>query len=658
MKKLLAALLALWLCAVPALAEAPEETVGAPAEEAAAELDAFELGGPEPEAVDATVEAAPEPEAPGYTAENGAYGVDLSSRGYGTLNPFTGAGLKGTSMWYCWGRAYEKCGVRLGWEDIWQDAPGDWYARAAERAEAGGADFAVGDAPGADAIAVYGDRVVFIEALTGDVACITECEPEAGAQAYNEREIDLAATPPLGYIYLRFSVEAGQCGDGVTWTLNNDGTLEITGQGPMWDYTDSPWRGAAVERVTVGEGVTVIGAGAFMGVQMKSVTLPGSVTRLGTRAFKDCARLKRAMLPEGLTTIPELAFGNCWQLDRVDLPASLVTIEQDAFWRSALSELEFPEGLERIGAGAFARTALTALRLPASLTALDPRAFEECYGIAHIDVAEGSAAYMAVDDALYTRDGEALIYCAPAREGRFTVAPGTRIIGKNAFGCSALSEILLPEGLEIIADDAFDHARYLSALDLPASLVNIGTSELDAGGLTVRAVYGTEGHAFCRREDARHRPGGVVTDYLLTAGALSGEAALNLGERLMLTGASGCASSQPEVASVTGDGLIAALSAGTAEISFDGGTLTVAVSDPFTPTRIDIEQPDGTLLPMDSTLALDVTFTPDTAACAIQWHSSDTTVATVDGRGVVNPVGEGGTLITAVAGGLSDAVWI
>ena len=510
-----------------------------------------------------------------------------------------------------------------------------------------------GDAPRPDAIAIYADRVVFIEQLIGDTAYITECEIEAGAQAYNERKIDLSAQPPLGYIYLRFGVSSGQCGDAVSWELTNEGLLRIYGEGPMWDYVDSPWVGKAVDRVDVSEGVTAIGAGAFTGVQIKSVTIADTVTGMGPRAFKDCARLRRVALPAGLTAIPEQAFVNCWQLKQVDLPGGLTAIESDAFWRSALSEINLPEGLERIAEGAFARTDLTGIALPASLTSLDPLAFQECCGIAHITVAQGSAAYAAIDDALYTRDGATLVYCAPARTGRFQVADGTRSIGEYAFGCSSLSEIALPEGLEVIEDGAFSQARALERLNLPASLMSIG-SGFDAEALTVQAVYGTPGMDFCRRADARHVPGGAVADYVLTSPPA--DAALVVGERLRLTGATGCASDHPECVSVTADGLATALIAGAAEITHAGGHLRVTVADPYTPTRIDIDCADDTLLPMDRTLPLRVRFTPDTAACDIRWQSSDTTVATVDARGVVNPVGEGMTTVTAQADGLTAAV--
>ncbi len=65
--------------------------------------------------------------------------------------------------------------------------------------------------------------------------------------------------------------DSGTCGDGVSWTLTGD-TLAITydgtGTGEMMDFQDSaatPWNSylSSITTVTVGEGVTKLGAYAF-----------------------------------------------------------------------------------------------------------------------------------------------------------------------------------------------------------------------------------------------------------------------------------------------------------------------------------------------------------------------------------------------------------
>ena len=87
----------------------------------------------------------------------------------------------------------------------------------------------------------------------------------------------------------------GKCGDNLTWTLSDDeGTLTISGTGPMYDYSEeapAPWIAEAtdLQKIVIESGVTSIGnrafdlQDAFVNVD---VTIPSSVTRIGDYAFR------------------------------------------------------------------------------------------------------------------------------------------------------------------------------------------------------------------------------------------------------------------------------------------------------------------------------------------------------------------------------------
>ena len=85
-------------------------------------------------------------------------------------------------------------------------------------------------------------------------------------------------------------ITKGQWND-LSWTLNPEGTLTISGNGTMNDmskYTSSAWRvhSMYIKNVIIEEGVTSIGDYCFYKcMNLQSIVIPKSVTEIGTDAF-------------------------------------------------------------------------------------------------------------------------------------------------------------------------------------------------------------------------------------------------------------------------------------------------------------------------------------------------------------------------------------
>ena len=96
-------------------------------------------------------------------------------------------------------------------------------------------------------------------------------------------------------------VDRGTCGaegngSNLTWTLDSEGVLTISGSGGMHGYgsSDAPWYGSRsrVKSAVIAEGVTSIGESAFENCgSLTSVTIPDSVTSIGGSAFYNCTSL-------------------------------------------------------------------------------------------------------------------------------------------------------------------------------------------------------------------------------------------------------------------------------------------------------------------------------------------------------------------------------
>ena len=190
-----------------------------------------------------------------------------------------------------------------------------------------------------------------------------------------------------GYtLYSSSPVEEGTCGDDLTWTLSNNGTLTIKGTS-MMRYSEisapSPWYSHrdSIKKLVLKDGVTSISASAFNTCHhLTSVKLPDSVAYIGDQAFKFCAELSSITLPSSTKSVRIETFCRCSKLASVTLPYGVAMIESRAFANcTALESIQFPVSLSKIGAWAFSNCEkLSSVKIPESVTSISNGAFSGC----------------------------------------------------------------------------------------------------------------------------------------------------------------------------------------------------------------------------------------------------------------------------------------
>ncbi len=212
------------------------------------------------------------------------------------------------------------------------------------------------------------------------------------------------------------TVDSGACGSGLTWTLDEDGVLTVSGTGEMDDYgtDDTPWyaRHREITAVVIGDGVTGIGTYAFYNcTALTDVTISASVTSIGEYAFADCAALTNITLPNSVMVIGDYAFLNCVCLTEIDLPDSVTDLGDQAFRSctaltsvslscdipdyafygcTALTEASLGEGVTDIGEYAFCGcTALMNIILPDSVVNIEAYAFYNCTSLVLVSFGTG-----------------------------------------------------------------------------------------------------------------------------------------------------------------------------------------------------------------------------------------------------------------------------
>ena len=299
----------------------------------------------------------------------------------------------------------------------------------------------------------------------------------------------IAVVLVLGCIPLSFGegTVSGTYGSNLSWTLDENGHLEISGSGSMKDNNTDPISVAwypyreRITSVTLKEGITSIGHQAFEDcVNLVSVSIPASVTTIESRAFADCTSLPEITIPKKVTCIEYTTFENCTSLSRVVLPKGLKEISLDAFTGcSGLREIDLPEGLEIIDDYAFnGCSGLTSITLPASVTYLGEYAFACCQGLSFaelsskVDVIRGAAFYGCVNLT------------------QVTLPAGLRIIHPRAFQfCSSLSRISIPSKVTRIDRQAFQYCSSLTEITLPLSLESVGCAAFHGCGSLETALY-------------------------------------------------------------------------------------------------------------------------------------------------------------------------
>ncbi len=209
----------------------------------------------------------------------------------------------------------------------------------------------------------------------------------------------------------------GQCGDDATYTLTDDGVLTISGTGAIEKnaFSRSAENNATlnkgfkdylkIQKVIINEGITEIGVQAFYGCSnIASVTLPSTITKIQEKAFFECTNLKNINLPEGLTSIGMEAFYDCNNLTEITIPSTLTSLGSSAFQNcTSLKTVILSEGMTAaIPQYAFWKAILTDITIPASVKKLNQNAFWAASNLKNVtiknkDITLGNQSFSASD---------------------------------------------------------------------------------------------------------------------------------------------------------------------------------------------------------------------------------------------------------------------
>lgn len=106
--------------------------------------------------------------------------------------------------------------------------------------------------------------------------------------------------------------------------------------------------------ITIPASIGRLGTAAFEGTGLTHVTIPDTVRQVDPAVFQNCTKLVSVKLPAGLAEIDQYMFANCISLQHVDMPDSITKINIYAFHNcTSLTSLALPKNLSSLSVGCF-----------------------------------------------------------------------------------------------------------------------------------------------------------------------------------------------------------------------------------------------------------------------------------------------------------------
>ena len=305
-------------------------------------------------------------------------------------------------------------------------------------------------------------------------------------------------------------IKAGEFGDRTfyaKWLSTTDGIKYLLTSGSTCYYKVIGYDGkdtvVVIPDSVDGIPVTEIVMGAFKDKQrITSITVPDSITKIGSSAFSGCINLTELNLGTGVKTIPSSMVSGCSKLESIEIPHGVTLIDNNAFYNcssltsivipdsvtsidwyafrqcNSLSSIIIPDSVTSIGMYAFAGCSkLTSVTMGNGITSIGEGVFENCSGLTAVYITD-LIAWCSID--FYGFTSNPLYYAKNLYVNNefvtdLVIPDGVKFIGKYSFGnCSSLINVTIPDSVTSIGNNAFWGCSSLTSITIPDSVTSIG----------------------------------------------------------------------------------------------------------------------------------------------------------------------------------------
>lgn len=449
----------------------------------------------------------------------------------------------------------------------------------------------------------------------------------------------------------------------------------------------------SLESVSFGGSVREIGTSAFEGcTSLESMELGDGINVIGSLAFYHCTKLQSIWLG-GVTDMDVGAFNGCTALKTVDISESNEKFRSENGMlydksgetlvfcpQGAKGKAKIAENTAEIGAYAFnGCKRLTGVSIPDSVAKIGTAAFMSCTDMMTISAPSNIDKIGCLSLGYYFADGELKKASYLSVYGNADSAAGL-YCSAHEVGFKAYADTLLlnTEHAVIAEGDTFE-VKYVLLSDKKAKLKweSSDTSVVKAEGGKLKAVSAGSAEVTVTADDISSR---ILKVTVVNPSETTSHAKKSYDTKRIYRGETEelssildqiidplldvnkfWYSSEPKVATVSDDGRVTAISAGSANITCrlpDGSENYVWITVTEKPLSFSVVPPTDEI-PVGESITLERAILPTKSAEVITWKSDNTNIASVDAKGVVTALSQGSCDITATtAGGIKSTVTV